>query len=74
MILERLRLSVRVCLQINIMGTPAITVPSTPVDSEAPMPFSIIFTGLTNSEADLLSLAYDYEQATQLRLVAELVE
>ena len=51
-----------------------VTVPSTPnIVDGAPVPFSLVFTGLANSEPELLALAYDYEQATQLRVVAELV-
>ena len=38
-----------------------------------PAPFSLAFLGLPYSEATLLALAYDYEQATMLRYVPELM-
>jgi amidase len=47
---------------INIMGTPAITVPGG--NYEDGSPFSLSFLGESFSEADLLGYAYDYEQAT----------
>ena len=55
------------------MGTPGVTVPSTRSDAGPIAPFNLMFTGKLNSEAHLLALAYDYEQASQLRIVAELV-
>ncbi len=51
--------------QINILGTPGITVPAGYYKSGAP--FSIIFLGKMWAEADLLGMAYAYEQATQFR-------
>ena len=46
--------------------------PKATTDTGAPSPFSLIFVGPANSEALLLALAYDYEQATGLRYVPEL--
>lgn len=51
--------------QINIAGVPAITTPAGYYKSGAP--FSLLFIGRLWSEADLLALAYDYEQATRHR-------
>lgn len=48
--------------EINIMGTPGITVPAGYYEDGSP--FSLSFLGESFSEADLLSYAYDYEQAT----------
>jgi amidase len=56
---------------VNVAGTPVVTVPST-VAPGPRVPFSLAFTGPQYSEATLLALAYDYEQATQLRLVPQL--
>lgn len=60
-------------MQCNIAGFPVVTVPSTTnVVDGAPVPFSLVFAGLPNSEASLLALVHDYEQATLLRVVPEL--
>ncbi|MEN9518857.1 MAG: hypothetical protein RLZZ381_1445, partial [Cyanobacteriota bacterium] len=48
--------------EINIMGTPGVTVPAGNYADGSP--FSLSFLGESYSEADLLSYAYDYEQAT----------
>jgi amidase len=56
---------------INIAGLPAVTVPGGQYANGAP--FSLIFVGAPWSEAELLGLAYAYEQATQYRIVPELV-
>jgi amidase len=48
--------------EINIMGTPGVTVPAGNYADGSP--FSLSFLGESYSEADLLSFAYDYEQAT----------
>jgi amidase len=56
---------------INIAGLPAVTVPGGQYANSAP--FSLIFVGKPWSEAELLGLAYAYEQATQYRIVPELV-
>lgn len=48
--------------EINIMGTPGVTVPAG--NYEDGSPFSLSFLGESFSEADLLGFAYDYEQAT----------
>ena len=53
---------------VNIGGFPLVTVPST-VAEGAPSPFSLLFVGQMFSEALLLALAYDYEQATRLRIM-----
>ena len=61
---------------VNIGGFPLVTVPSTrnagPPEAPGPSPFSLLFVGPMFSEALLLALAYDYEQATHLRVVPEL--
>lgn len=53
--------------EINILGTPGITVPAGYYEDGSP--FSLLFLGEQFSEAELLGLAYDYEQATLLRQV-----
>lgn len=58
--------------EINIAGLPGVTVPAGQYANGAP--FALIFVGRMWSEADLLGLAYDYEQATHHRIVPELVE
>lgn len=58
--------------EINIAGLPGITVPAGRFRSGAP--FSIIIVGKPWSEAELLSLAYDYEQTTKHRIVSTLEE
>ena len=57
--------------EINILGTPGITVPAGYYEDGSP--FSVIFVGEPFSEAELLGLAYDYEQATMLRQAPILV-
>ncbi|WP_072013882.1 amidase family protein [Myxosarcina sp. GI1] len=56
--------------EINILGTPGVTVPAGYYEDGSP--FSLIFLGEAFSEADLLGYAYDYEQATMLREAPEL--
>ena len=51
--------------EINIAGLPGVTVPAGYYGSGAP--FNLIFVGRMWSEADLLGLAYAYEQATRHR-------
>ena len=58
--------------EINILGTPGVTVPAGYYEDGSP--FSLIFLGEQFSEADLLGFAYDYEQATRLREAPDLVE
>jgi amidase len=60
--------------EINVLGVPAVIVPSTRVTTAtgAPSPFALIFIGQAFDEAKLLAQAYEYEQATQLRWVPEL--
>ena len=58
--------------EINIAGLPGVTVPAGRYANGAP--FSLIFVGRLWSEADLLGLAYDYEQATHHRIVPLLHE
>jgi Asp-tRNA(Asn)/Glu-tRNA(Gln) amidotransferase A subunit family amidase len=56
---------------INIGGLPAVTVPAGQYENGG-SPFGLIFVGRPFSEAELLALAYDYEQATQHRIVPKL--
>lgn len=51
--------------EINIAGMPVVTVPAGYYASGAP--FNLVFVGKQWSEAELLALAYDYEQATKHR-------
>lgn len=55
---------------IDIAGLPAVTVPGGEYANGAP--FSLIFVGPLWSEAMLLALAYDYEQATHHRIIPQL--
>lgn len=52
--------------EINILGVPGVTVSGGYYDDGSP--FSLIFVGKLWSEAELLSYAYDYEQATMYRI------
>ncbi|WP_252315775.1 amidase [Sinobaca sp. H24] len=56
--------------EINISGLPLVTVPAGYYESGSP--FSLAFFGENWSEADLLGMAYDYEQATDYREASEL--
>lgn len=56
--------------EINIAGLPGVTVPAGYL--EGGEPFNLIFVGRACSEASLLSMAYDYEQATRHRRPAAL--
>jgi amidase len=56
---------------LNIAGLPGVTVPAGQYRGTG-APFSLIFIGRPWSEADLLGLAYDYEQATHHRIRARL--
>jgi Asp-tRNA(Asn)/Glu-tRNA(Gln) amidotransferase A subunit family amidase len=58
--------------EINILGSPGITVPAGFYENGSP--FSLLFLGKPFSEAELLGLAYDYEQATMLRQAPILVQ
>lgn len=58
--------------EINIAGLPGVTVPAGQFANGGP--FSLIFVGRLWSEADLLTFAYDYEQATHHRITPKLVE
>jgi amidase/aspartyl-tRNA(Asn)/glutamyl-tRNA(Gln) amidotransferase subunit A len=58
--------------EINIAGVPLITVPAGYYASGSP--FSLVFVGKMWSEADLLAMAYDYEQATKYRKAPVLVK
>ncbi|SDZ82669.1 amidase [Thalassobacillus cyri] len=53
--------------EVNISGQPLVTVPAGYYQSGKP--FSLAFFGKMWSEAELLGMAYDYEQATQYRKV-----
>ncbi len=57
--------------EINVAGVPLVTVPSGYYDSGSP--FAIVFVGKLWSEASLLGMAFDYEQATQSREAPTLV-
>ena len=57
--------------EINIGGFPGVTVPAGYYPSGSP--FSLIFIGRQWDEANLLGLAYSYEQATKLRKVPKLI-
>ncbi|MCI3921578.1 amidase [Paenibacillus sp. TRM 82003] len=57
--------------EINIAGVPLVTVPAGYYDSGSP--FSLAFVGGMWSEANLLGMAFDYEQATKYRKAPELV-
>lgn len=57
---------------VDIAGLPAITVPAGQYTSNK-APFSLIFVGRKWSEAPLLGMAYDYEQATRHRIRAHLL-
>ena len=56
--------------EINIAGLPGVTVPAGYYASGSP--FSLFFVGDLWSEAALLALAYDYEQATHYRKAPDL--
>jgi len=58
--------------EINIAGLPGVTVPAGYYDGGEP--FGLIFVGRQWSEALLLSLAYDYEQATRHRRAPTLAQ
>lgn len=51
--------------EINIAGMPVVTIPAGYFASGAP--FNLVFVGNLWSEAELLALSYDYEQATKHR-------
>ncbi|MBV8884888.1 MAG: amidase [Chroococcidiopsidaceae cyanobacterium CP_BM_RX_35] len=57
--------------EANILGVPAITVPMG--YSKEGIPMSLEFMGKYLDEADIISYAYDYEQATKLRRPPALV-
>ncbi len=57
---------------INFLGLPVVTVPAGEFSNGAP--YAIVFVGRMWSEAELLSLAYDYEQATKHRKTPMLVK
>ena len=56
--------------QINILGLPGVVVPGGYYQSGSP--FSVIFIGRRWREAQLLTMAYAYEQATQHRTAPSL--
>ena len=58
-------LSTRTVGELNIAGLPAVTVPAGYYASGAP--FGLLFVGPLWSEAVLLALAHDYENATRHR-------
>ncbi len=56
--------------EINIAGLPAVTVPAGHYSSGAP--FNLVIVAPQWSEADILAIAYAYEQGTKYRKAAEL--
>ncbi|MBY0096107.1 amidase [Mesobacillus maritimus] len=58
--------------EINISGLPLITVPAGYYQSGSP--FALAFFGRAFSEAELIAMAYAYEQATKLRVAPTMVE
>jgi Asp-tRNA(Asn)/Glu-tRNA(Gln) amidotransferase A subunit family amidase len=58
--------------EINIAGLPGVTVPAGRFSGGSP--FSLIFVGPMWSEAELLGLAFAYEQATHHRVVPQLAK
>ncbi len=58
--------------EINIAGLPGVTVPAGRFGAGSP--FSLIFVGPMWSEAELLGLAFAYEQATHHRIVPKLAK
>jgi len=56
---------------INIAGLTGVTVPAGQYSGND-SPFALIFVGPPWSEAEMLALAYDYEQATHHRIVPKL--
>ena len=56
--------------EINVAGLPGVVVPAGYYANGAP--FCLIFIGRKWSEARLLALAYDYEQATHHRQAPQL--
>jgi Asp-tRNA(Asn)/Glu-tRNA(Gln) amidotransferase A subunit family amidase len=57
--------------EINIAGLPALTIPAGYYEGGSP--FNLVFVGPLWSEVKLLSLAADYEQATQHRKAPDLL-
>ncbi|WP_063799980.1 amidase [Bradyrhizobium valentinum] len=57
--------------EINITGVPSVSVPAGIYKNGSP--FSLIFIGRLWDEANLLAMAFDYEQATKHRIVPKLV-
>ena len=58
--------------EINIAGLPGVTIPAGKFANGAP--FALILVGAMWSEAELLDLAYDYEQSSAHRIVPVLEE
>ncbi|MCM3786256.1 amidase family protein [Neobacillus mesonae] len=58
--------------EINVSGLPLITVPAGYYESGAP--FGLAFFGEMWGEADIIAMAYDYQQATEHRVAPELIE
>lgn len=56
---------------VNIAGLPLVTVPAGAYPGDAG-PFGLVFVGRPDSEALLLALAHDYEQATRHRVLPAL--
>lgn len=58
--------------EINLAGVPLVTIPAGYYKSGSP--FALAFVGKMWSEASLLGMAYDYEQATKYRKAPVLVK
>jgi amidase len=58
--------------ELNVAGIPLVTVPAGYYKSGSP--FALAFLGKMWSEADLLGMAFDYEQATKFRVAPTLIE
>ncbi len=56
--------------EINISGVPLVNVPAGYYESGSP--FSLAFFGEPWSEAELIGMAYDYEQSTEYREAPQL--
>ncbi len=65
------RINTPTSIEINIPGLPAVVVPAGKFASG--VPFSLTLVGRRFSDGRLLAFAYDFEQATRLRVIPELM-
>ncbi|MBM7569993.1 amidase family protein [Aquibacillus albus] len=70
--LEEGRISATTVSEINISGLPLVTVPAGYYENGSP--FALAFFGEMWSEAKLIGMAYDYEQATNHRTAPKLIQ